>query len=918
MLTVVSGRFHPHLESAFKDRIRDLKKADPLKRIAVVAPSGRLMERLQLILAAEGLALMNLHFHTFASLAEKVVDSEAPLPKPILSDPLFFDTLVKQIVRDDKPFDAFEELAVPDGFPPAVRGTLRDLLDAGINQENVDALVQERFAGKDVDLGSLRSLLNLHRLYLSRLAALDVVPRSELLRRAIDLSPESSTLNGFKEILYYGFYDLTGLQADFFEAVVKNHPSRFFFPYVHGHPAYAFAKDFRDIFLQRVMREEVRIETPVREPALRILNVSGERDEAWFVANEVRRLHDEEGVAFSEIGVIARTKERLGFFIEEALADRRIPFRPSTSPALTAFPAAQQALEFLETNRPEKAVSWKAGAALAEKLLDEQFFAGKELRPELKDEMLKSLRLQSGFDRIGNRVSWEDFIDALRERWSRTALNDPAASEVGVPLLYAEAARGLPFKVVFLIGLEERVFPRIVREDPFLRDEVREALNGIGHKISKKMAAFNEERLLFELFVAAASQRLVLTYQRSDDEGAVVGASPFLRAFAQERGVSLEEPSNSLPRPLLDKLKQVHPNQAGLTDVVIGLLSARREADAVRLAGALGRDGASLERGLLCVKALSRFDGPGPFDGLIGTLTPQEAFRSGTISPTPLETLNKCGFKYFAGKMLRLSPAEADSPEESLAPDLRGRLLHSALRLIYGRLTDNGARRPPAALPVAACEQTFAEAVPENPPEEAKLPPVLWSATRAALRAALLHFLELDFARRKEHGGVPSFFEVAVEGELPPPLHRWRWRGVVDRIDIHGDEAWLIDYKSGRPFDAVSVANLAEKGEKLQSPIYLSLAQRFLEKAGHNVSKVSFRYDFIDFFDDPRVLEADDWAAHSKAIFGTLERLVNAALAGNFVIKTGRHCQTCDVIRACRRYHGISVHRSAQLKEGQS
>jgi hypothetical protein len=112
MLTVESGPFLPTLQQAFLRRIETLKK-DPLVRVAVVAPSGRLLEQLQRVLGAAGHSYLNIHFHTFTSLAENVVEAGEALKKPILSDPLFFDTLVKFIIRDDKPFRGFTDLAIP-------------------------------------------------------------------------------------------------------------------------------------------------------------------------------------------------------------------------------------------------------------------------------------------------------------------------------------------------------------------------------------------------------------------------------------------------------------------------------------------------------------------------------------------------------------------------------------------------------------------------------------------------------------------------------------------------------------------------------------------------------------------------------------------------------------------------------------
>lgn len=901
MLTVVSGPFHPGLEAAFLARIGELKK-NPMARVAIVAPSSRLVDRLQLALAEKGAAHLNLHFHTFSSLAEMIVASEAPLEKPILSDPLFFDSLVKQIVWDDKPFDAFEELAVPDGFPPAVRGTLRDLLDAGIHQENVDELIQEGFVGTDVDLGSLRALLNLHRLYLRRIAKLSVLPRSELLKQAIKIAPQSSALKEFEEILYYGFYDLTGLQADFFHAVVKNFPSRFFFPYVHNHPAYAFAKHFRDIFVQPVMREEMVCEPVKTSASLQILNVSGQRDEAWFVANEIRRLHDEEGIAFKDIAVIARTKERLGFLIQEALSDRHVPYRTSSHPSLMMFPEALDALRLLASHQPEKtSQSWAKSIEVTEGLLVNS-----------NEKLRAGIRSLSLFEEINKNISWENFVETIRDRWSRTEEHDESSSAVGVSLLYAEAARGLPFKAVFLMGLEEKVFPRIVREDPFLRDDAREALNGIGHKISKKMTALEEERLLFELLTTAASAHLFLIYQRSNDEGSVVGVSPFLRSYAEEQGFSLESKVTSLPRPLLAKIKEANPANLGVSDVMVGFLAAHQEKEALQLAHSLGRDGAGLECGLRQQKAVNSFKDPGLYDGLIGDMDKAAVFRMGKISATALETYGQCGFKYFASRLLGLHPVEVEEREEKLGADIRGQLVHKFVEVFFRRITKEGSSLPPTQMSKEEFQAIFDEIIAVTPPEGANIPPVLWHATREGLQAILFSFLKNELSLLSSTGAVPAYFEVAVEGKLPPPLDGFVWTGKMDRIDLKGEGAEILDYKSGRPFVLKTVSKLALKGEKLQAPLYILLAEQFLEKMGRKAKDLSFRYEFVDHRGEARVMDSEEWTDAAKAIQSTIRSLVDAALQGNFVMKPGWYCDHCDVVRVCRKNHGISVYRSAK------
>jgi len=178
-LQVFSGS-SPFLQKTFLARLLESKQ-NPWNKIAVVTASSRLLQRLETDIAKAGAALVNVHFHTFATLAENVVQGAGGLAKPLRQDTLFFDTLVKQIIRDERPFELLDDIAVPQGFPSAVRGTLRDLLDAGINADNVGAAIEEEFAGSALDLGSLRSLLNLHRFYLRRVAALPVSLRAHLI-----------------------------------------------------------------------------------------------------------------------------------------------------------------------------------------------------------------------------------------------------------------------------------------------------------------------------------------------------------------------------------------------------------------------------------------------------------------------------------------------------------------------------------------------------------------------------------------------------------------------------------------------------------------------------------------------------------------------------------------------------------------
>jgi hypothetical protein len=78
---------------------------------------------------------------------------------------------------------------------------------------------------------------------------------------------------------------------------------------------------------------------------------------------------------------------------------------------------------------------------------------------------------------------------------------------VGTP----DQVRGRSFRVVFVPGLAERMFPQKPREDPLLLDEARAAAD---KSLPTQRQRLEAERLLLRLCAGAASERLYVSYPR--------------------------------------------------------------------------------------------------------------------------------------------------------------------------------------------------------------------------------------------------------------------------------------------------------------------------------------------------------------------------------------------------------------------
>lgn len=363
-LTVVHGPFEA-LEEAFVAEVRRLKPGPGLPPLLIVAPSRVLADRLERLLAVErGVPLLGVHFHTFHSLAAAVVEEGGFPDAALVSDPVFHDAVVDRALDRAPSLGVARELR-PKALASAVRSSLRDLIDAGVNSAQVAEHFGSTLIKDEEEAARLNALLALLALYEKELARLGVLPPSALVKFAAEAAPNSDFLSGFGGILYYGFYDLTGLQLDFFEAVTAARSSKLFFPYKVSHPAFRFSDD---LFSQRLSSHALQTAEGGQAPALgeslnslfdpsqapvavkpglvSVVSASGARDEAWAAAKEVLRLLNE-GIPAHEIAVVARSLEPYRPALAEAFLAENLPLDLSCGEPILRHPAAKAALDLL-------------------------------------------------------------------------------------------------------------------------------------------------------------------------------------------------------------------------------------------------------------------------------------------------------------------------------------------------------------------------------------------------------------------------------------------------------------------------------------------------------------------------------------------------------------------------------------------
>lgn len=530
-------------------------------------------------------------------------------------------------------------------------------------------------------------------------------------------------------------------------------------------------------------------------------------------------------------------------------------------------------------------------------------------------------------DLLGEDLSWAEFVELLTQTCERTTIPLEEIAHRGVTVVDAMAARGLTFKAVCVLGLNEKLFPRYIREDAFLRDRHRRVLDAtLGFKIDEKLGGYEEEALLLELLLQGAGRRLYLSYQRADEAGRVLAASPFLGDVNKRFGLD-GRAVEAVPRRLTDRVAQRTTFQRFLPPAELAQWMAMNGQDPTALLDAVGRESAGFRHAMDALAGIE--DDASLLNGYDGLTGPLEAHWSGVqergVAPTPLERYARCPFQYFAADVLRLEPVRwAVSQEPDAA--LLGTLCHAALKRCYEQLLAIGWPATPVRDDTTkACILSSVNLAAQDCEAQHRTGHYfLWELAKEQLVSLIAAAVAADAAAYREEPYAPVSFETDAAGALtdvlPDRSATLTIRGRVDRIDRHRDTGAvrIVDYKfktgsAIKPEDR-NLPQSAIRGYRLQPPLYA----RLLMPGMPSSSQVQFIF-LAPQWEPPIARSLFDAAALSgepgRQIQQTLQILIAGLQAGRFFILPDTYCEQCEFRVICRREHQPSWWRSYRSEE---
>lgn len=416
---------------------------------------------------------------------------------------------------------------------------------------------------------------------------------------------------------------------------------------------------------------------------------------------------------------------------------------------------------------------------------------------------------------------------------------------VGTP----EQARGRGFRVVFVPGLAERMFPQKPREDPLLLDGPRAVLSP---RLATQHRRLTTERLQLQLAVGAAADRLYVSYPRIDLAEARARVPSFY-ALEIVRAITGEVPdhevlerqardtgSASLAWPAPERPEDAIDEQEHDLAVLRRLLD---ESDPSKVRGHahyLLKLNEALRRSVIArwrrgEQRWSAYDGiPGPTVHTQAALAARR-LSARSYSASALQRFSACPYQFVLNAFYRLQPLVQPEPLQQMDPLTRGSLFHEVQHLFLTRMRTSGALpvtedRVPEARRVldaviagcaARAHDLLAPAVQR-----------VWDAEIAGMTRDLHAWLDQLAGAGGEW--VPAYFEWAfgaghVPGTRDPASvaddaivgGRFRLRGAIDLVEVHQRTGLLrvTDHKTGRVPDRIDRV-IVGGGAVLQPVLY--------------------------------------------------------------------------------------------------
>lgn len=501
-----------------------------------------------------------------------------------------------------------------------------------------------------------------------------------------------------------------------------------------------------------------------------------------------------------DIAVFVNNKDEYNTTLHKIFKEFAIPLYMTYELPLSSFKLSRDLLSFIKTSDISSA-SGEEWLKLLKEIIKEKELEVSKLAKEAfksnlsyedglyiksKDALERLVNdIQRGFqlgEILCKEIEKESFLDIYIDYLNNSTVTLEKPINTGVKILNTDLAKGVYYKHVYVLGLNEGDIPKVIKNDGLFDELEVERLKTIGIQYQDYLWELSREKIRFNLTLSSAEETLTLSYRSSGEDGSFTIASSLLDEvkyvgnLKDTKVVSMRDRFNipfnktmSSKELKAMELKDIFKNKyKGFEtlniDEKIMLIESFENNFKEMISSGLAEYHREKE------KDFNRFEGN--LQGNIENIV----LSKNSFSPSKLNAYFDCPFKYMLQYLFGLGE-ELEEDEELSAMEI-GDFYHRVLYYYYDELVVF------KSLDEVKFNASFARAFDEireiqmSEDELQMLRNKLWGVTK--------NFIECDLKRinkyEKESGKIirPFFLEKFIESDAFGVLITSR----VDRVDL--------------------------------------------------------------------------------------------------------------------------------------
>lgn len=518
----------------------------------------------------------------------------------------------------------------------------------------------------------------------------------------------------------------------------------------------------------------------------------------------------------------------------------------------------------------------------------------------LFESVCNCIRSLANFSAVRAYSQPGEFIRELISALNGLTFHEVENVQEGVTFTDVQRARGVSFKVVFLLGMNEKNFPLLQPEDPILRDRYRYILRDVlGYWINQQTERAEEERLLFFSAITSARDKLFVTYAHAGADGKEAVPSVYVAELARATQTDWKADSAlKISGRMSERIGAVSVHLLTFKELSYCLILTPQEAAERYEQAGLWTD--EKARALSFALGIRRLGSPSGQDGFIqsGNEIFEQINQTAGFSPSALQELAACPMKYFFHKGLHLEEPDEKLSRWEWSADKRGTAYHEIMEEFYKTLLKLGLTHQLFDTGIAEyVQRALSRRYTVQSAARFGIYPLVWELILTQLREQLIAFAQADIKKLGDF--TPELFEKEFS-HIQIPKIPFVLQGIIDRIDIDRVHKQFIvaDYKSskkgGKDLSKAFFTHLI-----FQPFLYILAAQQLPQLAGFSSAgscllAVRPNYSRRDL--SPQEVEAMRPQAEKF-----LTQLAHLIKQGSFFLNPTDLCAYCPYALICRK-----------------